>query len=352
MNCENNKLPAWILNNVAYLLALTPLSVFAGPPVPFDGWSANSGTIAATCASGFRCEIVGSSPGFLQRSITGNTPGALTYVQTIVAGSTATGTPLSGLTFNDEGFVRAAGVTGTGSSVPPPGSQQNSASAFGIAGKQAIKLQNVTSNATQNFDYIALIRTGWAADAGQPNVDITQTIREVSNTGKTYDAKTTVQSNNDSNGLQIGNRLNYDTLFVQPVGADESGGEGSGGTSSTFRDGQAVAIRRVGGNMLPAAGSAALKNGQSITWAAGDTISTMWGGQLMRNAGECKIENRPRGRCRLAQGFQSLDNLNDNTPISRYFEFNAPGPFTWWVNPFGPAPVMPAIPTGNTSGND
>lgn len=338
MNCENKKLPALIMTKkVAYFLVLIPLPVLAGPPVPFNGWSASNGTIAAGCPSGFTCEVVGSSPGFLQRSITSSAPGGGTYVQTIVAGSTASGTPLAGLSFTDEGFVRQS---------------QGTEGVFGIADRQAIKLQNTTSNATQSFDYLAMIKTGWAADPGVPNVDIRQTISELSNTGKKFDATTLIQSNNDKNGMQTGTRLNYDTVFTQPVGADQHGGDGDSKGGSSFRDGQAVSIRQVGGDMLTSSGSAILTNGQGITWQAGDTVGTMWGGQLMRNAGECKLESRPRGRCELAQGFQSLDNKSDSTEISRYFQFGAAGPFTWWDNPFGPRPVMPNVLTGDTNGND
>ena len=338
MNYENKRYPA--LTRVAYFLALVPLPALAGPPVPFNGWSASNGAIVAACPSGFECAVVGTSAGFMQRSITSSATG-VTHFQTIVAGSTASGTPAAGLPFSDEGFVRQG---------------QGTDAVFGIAERQAIKLENVTSNVTQRFDYLAMIKTGWAADPGVPNVDIRQEIHEVSNTGKKFDAITLIQSNNDNNGNQTGTRLNYDTVFVQPVGVDERGGDGDGDSSksgsSSFFDTQAVSIRQVGGDMLTAAGSAALKNGQAITWKAGDTVATMWGGQMMRNNGECKIESRPRGRCRLAQGFQSLDNKSDGNEISRYFEFNAPGPFTWWENPFGPRPVMPNVPTGNTSGND
>lgn len=352
MNCENKKPPTLIMMKVAYFLVLVPLPVLAGPPVAFNGWSASNGTIAAGCPSGFTCEVVGSSPGFLQRSITSSALGGGTYVQTIVTGSTASGTPLAGLSFTDEGFVRAAGGgLGTGSEIPP-GSTQGAISLTGIADRQAIKLQNTTSNATQSFDYLAMIKTGWAADPGVPNVDIRQTISELSNTGKKFDATTLIQSNNDKNGMQTGTRLNYDTVFTQPVGADQRGGDGDSKGGSSFRDGQAVSIRQVGGDMLTSSGSAILTNGQGITWQAGDTVGTMWGGQLMRNAGECKLESRPRGRCELAQGFQSLDNKSDSTEISRYFQFGAAGPFTWWDNPFGPRPVMPNVLTGDTNGND
>lgn len=336
MNCENKKLPARIMIKAGYFLVLTPLPAFAGPPVPFNGWSANNGTIAAACPSGFECAVVGASAGFMQRSITSSATG-VTHFQTIVAGSTASGTPAAGLPFSDEGFVRQG---------------QGTDAVFGIANRQAIKLQNVTSNTTQSFDYLAMIKTGWAADPGVPNVDIRQEIHEVSNTGKKFDAITLIQSNNDNNGNQTGTRLNYDTVFIQPQGVDQGGKDGDKG-SSTIRDTQAVSIRQVGGDMLTSSGSASLTNGQGIAWKPGDTVSTMWGGELMSHTDGCKVENNPIGRCKLAQGFQSLDNKSDTKQLSTYFQFGAAGPFTWWENPFGTRPVMPNVPVGNTgSGKD
>ncbi len=351
MNCENKMRPALMMINVASFLALAPIAAVAGPPVPFNGWSASNGTIAASCPTGFSCEVVGTSPGFLQRSVSSTAPGGLSYVQTIVAGSTASGTPLAGLPFSDEGFVRAAGGRlGTGSDIPtaPQTGGQGQTSLTGIADRQAIKLQNITSNATQNFEYAAMIKTGWAADAGQPNVDITQIIKETSNTGKTFDAVTLIQSNNNSDGLQTGTRLNYDTVFVQPTRIDQS----SEDSRNSYKESQAVSIRQVGGDMLSAAGSASLPDGQNITWQPGDTVTTMWGGQRMTSTDECKWESRPRGRCDLAQGFQSIDNLNDAKEIGRYFVFGNAGPFAWWENPFGPRPGMPAVSFGPSRGKD
>lgn len=333
MNAKNKWFPASAKR--AYALALVPLSALAAPPIGFDGWAVNSGNISVGCPSGFECATVGAGPGFMQRSVTDSSTGRA-YIQTVVTGNSATGSPLGGgLTFSDEGFVKQGQGTDVG---------------FGIADRQAIKLTNTTATGLQQFESLAIINTGWAATAGVASIDVTQRIHEVANPNKVFDALTVIQSNNDQNGNQIGLRLSYDTVFTQPLNTDQ--GSGNGGGINTVRDTQAVSIRQVGGNMLTASGSASLTNGQGISWQPGQTVTAMWAGELMTHTDECKRENFPRGRCMLGQGFQSLDNKNDNNQLSLYFQFGAAGPFTWWDNPFGPRPAMPNVPVGNTSGSN
>ncbi len=334
--------------SMAYLLAVAPLPALAGPPIAFDGWSASNGAIAAGCPAGFQCEVIGASNGFMQRNITSAATGT-SYVQTIVAGPNANGSPIAGLPFSDEGFIRGGGSASTGSEIPDP--SPPSIAVSGIADKQVIRLQNSTANATQSFDYRALIQTGWAAESGVPNVDIRQSISETSNTNKQFEATTLIQSNNDVNGNQTGLRLDYETYFVQPQGSDQRGGIEDAENQGNNQEANMVVLRQRSGDMLTSSGSASLANGRSISWQAGDSVATTWFGQRMSLGGDCKRENRPRMRCQMQHGFQSLDNASDNSQQVSEMRPSTNGPFTWWSNPFGPQPVMPATRFDNSSGD-
>lgn len=308
---------------------------YAGPPVPYNGWSVANGAVATNCASGFTCATLAASPGFLQRNIRNSATGR-EYFQTILTGTAASGTATSGVPFSDETFV-LGGTGGTG--------------VAGIASTQTMRLQNTSPISTTALNMTTIINSGWAAEAGLPNISIAQEVTETDARGMQFRATATIKGNNDQNGNQIGTDLRVDTVFTQPVGMEQVGDDGSS-VSTTLRDAEASTVRRIGGNMLTAAGTATLPNGRSISWQPGATLNAVWAGQLFTRRDDVGETQGNRGMGWTGGGFQSYDVLGDNVGLAAYYNFGSPGPYNWATTPFGPAPVMPVVRTGGIGGED
>lgn len=293
-----------------------------GAPPAFDQWSVNNGNIAAGCGAGANCEILTSGPGFMQRRV--DAPGQ-SFVQTIVTAPGATGVAAGGLAFSDESF--------TLSNPTIQGGTQSPQTTFaGLADRQLIHTQNAATAPTMTFDSSTTIRTGWAAVPGEPNIDIAQSITERNAAGESFKMTSRIKGNNDANGNQTGTSMALSTELRQPENGD---GQQSGG-----EDVQVFELRRVGGNMLTAAGSATL-NSSTVRWNPNDVAQVVWIGQAF-DLGS------------FAEGgftFQSFDNLSDSVDaIRRVTQSNNGGPFAWADPPFGTRPVMPAVSSGGGSG--
>lgn len=335
--------------------ALLSLPTFAGAPAPFDNWSANNGTVAASCGAqggGLGCTVLNASPGFLQQQVTDpNTK--LTYIQTIVTNPQASGAAVS-QPFSSENFVRTGNfdpTLNTGQSTPTT-PQQNlpQTVADGIASQQRLHAEDNTATKTGVFDALVSINTGWAATAGTPNVDISQNVSETGTDGTKFSNTAHIQGNNDDSGLQTGTSISLDTSISQPKttasNGTTSGGFGWGGfgwgsappPSNNNPDVQVFALRRLGGNLLTTTGKASLGS-SSVTWKPGDVVQTVWLGQ--------GFDFGSFGGSGLF-GFQSFDNLSDAAGQISTSSTNSTGPFTWVDPPFGTKPVMP--PNGGNTG--
>ncbi len=102
------------LGNTKYFIGLPLLclasSVFAGPPVNYNGWTANDGVIdtAGSCGTGITCTTMVEDAGFLIQQIDVKDPldssKNYTYIRYIVADPTATG-DTTNLGFTAETFI-------------------------------------------------------------------------------------------------------------------------------------------------------------------------------------------------------------------------------------------------------
>ncbi len=294
------------------LAALCASSAFGGAPTPFDQWSVSNGGVAATCGTGFQCSELSSGPGFLQRRVEDPLSGQA-FVQTIVTGSTSTGVPATGLPFSDENFIKMGTTTAP--------------SSFGISDKQMLHSESITTAQTRIFDSAVQINRGWAATPGTPSIDIVQKITESTSAGQKFNDTTHIAGNNDNNGLQTGTLIELSSYFSEPVTTKQV-------------DDQMFVMRRVGGDMLKAAGTATLPGNKKMTWKAGDVIQVVWVGQRVDFEGDASGGNL---------SWQNYDNLSDTiAPIGNQSESN-PAPFTWVNPPFGTAPAMPANGSGGAS---
>lgn len=299
-------------------VALLSLPTFAGAPAPFDNWAANNGNVAAGCGganSGLNCAVLNAGPGFLQQQVRDPTT-KLTYIQTIVTNPLASGTATS-QPFSSENFVRTGNfdsTLSTGQTIPTRPQQTSPQLAVGIASQQRLHAESSTATATGVFDTVVLINSGWAAMAGTPNINITQTVSEIRSDGVKFASNVQILGNNDDAGLQTGTRIRLDSSF-----------------SDDDKDVQVFHMRRAGGNMLTVAGRATLPNNTSVAWNAGDVAQTVWVGQ------QFDVGSRASGTL----GFQSYDNLSDAVDHINYLSTSTPGPFTWFDPPFGASPAMP-----------
>lgn len=295
--------------------ALLSLPTIAGAPSPFDQWSVSNGTVAASCGSGFSCAVLTTGPGFMQQQMTDPVT-KLSYIKTIVTDPQSTGVPqAAGLPFSTENYVRTGNFDPTqGSTTPPSSNPGNQTTPNGIASQQRLHAESNTATGTGIFDTVVLINSGWAATAGTPSIDITQTVGETRSDGTKFSSNVQILGNNDDAGLQTGTRIRLDSLF-----------------SDDDKDVQVFHMRRAGGNMLTAAGKATLPNNTSVVWNAGDVVQTVWVGH------QFDVGSRANGNL----GFQSYDNLSDAVNHINYLSTSTPGPFTWFDPPFGARPVMP-----------
>ncbi len=300
-----------------------PLSALAGPPVPYDNWSAGGGTISAPCPSGYTCEENVNDRGILQRILTDAS--GRRHIQLIIHDSNAQGT------LSIESFVNAT-----------ENSAQN-----GIALKQTLTASDaVGTQLTVN----ALINTGWALDPTSPALRMDQTLTQ------------------NDRGVGFSSTFRYEV--------DRAAGSEGGNTTGTFLDirqdlvnssvltdnpatGQdlyAFVLRQAGGDRVTQGGSVSLSGGRmgmmggggrggTLSWQAGDTVQAIWVGQLCEG---CQQGGGMGGMGGMGGGgggtvtfsYQAFDNLSDTAGDITSYSLNSTDPRSWADPPFGAAPTL------------
>lgn len=305
------------------LMLFSPALALAGPPIPYGGWTANNGIITAGCGPSVVCGSAMSTQGILQREVTAIAENSR-YIQSIITDSNATGSPAT-LPFHSESFVKTGGEP---SQWTHSGGNSDATTDYLSSG---ISVRQVVKEAADGFDTTTRINTGWAAAAGEPNIEMSQSMLST-DAGIQTNGSFYMAINADADGNRTGFRMGIDQTV--------SGGSGSSGSVRP----SAFALREVAGDMLTAAGSASFggsgwggggggwggggsATGGNVTWKAGDDVKVTWVGQS-------------------GFGFQAYDNLSDSSNRITTFSLSSSGPFSWVDPPFGPKPSMPSFGGG------
>ena len=253
----------------------------AGPPTPYDQWTAVGGDIRASngtdplsCPTGFSCGSGVVGDGFLQRALTDDTTG-VQYFQTIITDTGATGSP-GDLPFSDESYVRSA--------------LGGSSTVGGIAGKQRV------NDAASELFTTSELNMGWAQDVGAaaPQLDLQQSVSE-SSTG--FSSGFNFRLESDSS-VQID--IDQEVLLLDNTGLSDN-------------DKQVFALRQLG---APSAGSASLPNGATFDWTTDENIKAIWVGQDMPSTAQ-------------VFGFQSYSSVDDLSSLASHFSLSETGPWDW-----------------------
>jgi hypothetical protein len=299
--------------------AALPLSAQAAGPV-FDNWSVAGGAISGAggqppCDAGFSCTILAEGDGFIQVQWVG---GGLTYIQTIVTDTNATGNP-GDLAYVDESFVQLGASNG-------------------ILAQQ----RHATADVDGTFSNSSQLAIGWAnptPDGNNPTMTITQSF--VSDGG----AATGDEFSNEFAMLLINDSGGQDRAIT----VDQRVGLGDGITATTdvqrfVLEGRQGAFTSPGTiDLGPSFGGATTgPDPAPVSWAAGDDIMVRWLGQRLDLGSEG-----------LSQfGFQGI--LNDTTDVEAT-TFSTAGtgivpdgagyepPFDWHAV-FGATAPTPALP--------
>lgn len=311
-----------------------PLTLFAAPPMPFDQWSVNNGTISAQCTTGVECRAPMTAPGMLQREVNA---GGGKFIQSVITNANATGTA-STLPFSSESFVKQGWSSSDSVNGVPviPGESNivtSGGSISGIALKQTLSEPASLATTKQgDFSLTTLIHTGWADDAITPTVEIKQ--RNGSNLANVQWANDFWFAQNvDANGKQTGmawdiGQLGQSLRLYDPIRANVS----------MPYDVMNFVRRRRAGDMNPGrqGGTTCSKDCGSVpALPAGGDVQVTWFG--LYYTGEPGPGN--------STGYQSYDNLNDTQPGSNQMEReDAPGRPWSWDNLFGAMPTMPFPP--------
>ncbi len=314
-------------------------NAYAAPPVGFDGWSTNGGSITATCPAGFACIESTNDAGILQRDI--RAPDGQKYIQLILSEQAADGSVTT-----SESFIKLNAPNG------------------GIAAKQTY-----TQSGADTWNISSILDTGWANPSGTSAIQFNQSL--VTNyLGVGYESTFSYSADQDVNGNKTGSfmdiwqRLTNSTALTTIV--------------PTGQDVQTFVHRRASGTRVPSAGSATLpaaNNGMgmggggmggggmgggnpigtgmigngaggTITWQAGADVNVTWLGQLCQG---CRTQNGQTmgggGGMMFVNGdatfsYQTFDNLVDALPPIATGSIVSTSPFTWPNPPFGTQPTL------------
>jgi len=272
-------------------------AIAAGPPIPFDQYTVNSGDINAACPTSpfggtITCKNGVVDDGMLQREITisGVGPGINgTYIQFIVTDPGVTGDPLAdpfsaardSLNFTNEDFVKMNNRQG------------------GITSKQTIidssfSTPTLEDRFVNSFQY----NFGWAGSNANPWVDISQDIGQVdysadpSNPIETLASTTRIVSNgapgfNNELLVSIDQRVDL---------SESQGGNGAQGFRYVHANGSYNPTASPGPfcyDYGPPVGFVCTTtpdpllpggtNGGSVTWNQFDDLKALWIGQILDN---------------------------------------------------------------------
>ncbi len=327
-------------------LAMASLSVNAGPPIPFDGYTVNSGDItAAPCPSYATCSSLTDpetvvSDGMLQRRVTISGTGDPTldgtYIQFIITDPGVTGdasaNPFSAtrgnLLFTNEDFVK-----------------MHNRSA-GISEKQTIiQSEFVNPDLENRFVNITEYEYGpWAnSGANYPWVHVDQQISQVDYTkyNATIDPNPTLVFDSsavlDSNGNGFTDNFKID--LSQMVDMTDAAGFGAQGFKYVDAKGQYLT-----------SGAVTLPDGSNISWNPlnGDEVSAMWIGQSLAGGGSSPEFGHTK--------YTKVDTSNPFNPVTTSIDWTsfASAIAQSWnqvppnnVDPavFGSTPTLPTGPT-------
>ena len=331
------------------LVSIASLPVLAAPPIPFDGYTVNSGDITAapcptypgvtvTCGSLSDPTTV-VSDGMLQRQITFSGAGAAidgTYIQFIITEPGVTGdasaSPFTSargnLLFTNEDFVK-----------------MHSRSA-GISSKQTIIESDFVNPDLENrFVNVTEYEYGpWANTSSiYPWVKIQQEITQVDYTdyNAAIDPNPTVLFNSTADLNSNGNGFtdNFKIELSQMVDLTDASGFGAQGFRYVDAKGEYQTSSNTVNPLLPGG-----TNGGNVTWNVGDEVTAMWIGQSL-------ADGAPSGASNF--GFTKYTALSSTGFIptqlsSALTSFSSTAPVNWnLLSPavFGPVPVLPTSPT-------
>jgi len=231
----------------------------APPPMAFNSWINNGGTIQIGCPTGFTCNDNVVAVDMLQRIITRDNSGE-TYIQNIVSDNTAQRGQHSFETFANASNASnlsiplspigvIAPVIAVPDNVDIVASTQLASSNTGIAAETFISQSANTPASPNPMTYRVAINTGWAVTAGQPAVDIFQNIKHTTPEGIVMDYTFKFSQNQDAGGNVTGKLWSVDQLVTNAAVI----GVGNLGT----QDDQRTIISRASGDFITA-GSAIL----------------------------------------------------------------------------------------------
>ncbi len=286
------------------LVLATPLTTSAQPPTGFGQWSASSGTISASCPTGFNCAVLVDDTGFLQRELVDPNTGQ-TFMQSIITDPGASGAPQE-LGFADENFISLMGPGGV-----PLGN--------GIASHQAVRDGEVFHNTIE-------INRGWAAPQDATGaVLMDQFMADFANPAiQTDDFSTAFAFENIERGGQVtGLRQRLD----QTVGLNQGG---------TFEidDWQVMSMPIISGEFQTTSGEATIPGIGTMTWNPGDTIMTGFAAQTF----EALPDRAAMGGTFSHQGIANAT-TGEEIAINSLIET---GPFDW-PDPLLPEAVFPDV---------
>ena len=377
-------------------------SYAASPPMPFDRWNNQGGTIQVACPAGYTCTENVVSDNMIQRILTRNNSGE-TYVHVIIDDS-------SNGQHQSETFVNASNDSGTSIPLTPVDElgviipviptfggdtieELNISSVnTGIATKMTINQTGVATGTTatpttMNYSYV--LNTGWAINPNQPTFELQHHITNTTPQGIFFDyVFDYTQHRNAAN--RVTGWLYGINQFVRNSAVI---GPGNGGTADDHRfvlrrasgdfitGGSATLPPSAGGGMggmggaagvNPADGAGAppagtiipnpqatpfpnppgaptgnpagmgggggVPPGGTVAWNTGDEVQVIWIGQVCPG---CMIGMGGMGMMGGSGsfGFQQYENItNGQMAASRTIAGTAP--FTWTNPPFGPQPGL------------
>ena len=311
----------------------------------FDGWSVSAGTInaaaGALCSTaGISCTPLVTGDGFLQQTVVDTTGAAtVSYVQTIITDTGATGTPGAGLAYSDESFVRQDQTAGI---LSQQRTAQSTTAVVGAAG-------------ATSFTGTATLAMGWAQNLTtvRPDLNITQNLIDdglQAVTGDEFGNSFALEANRDATGATTGKKMS----IRQDVKM------GTSTVTNNTTDVQSFVVEQRTGTQLPAAAvggcltlgaatgtvNAAAGTGGTVAWAAGEDVMVTWLGQTVNTQGGV-------GASTLSKfGFESITNLTTPATASTFSTINTgidegAGvvlPFAWDTAFGAAAPTVAPLP--------
>lgn len=269
-------------------------AIAAGPPIPFDQYTVNSGDINAACPTSpfggtITCKNGVVDDGMLQREITisGLGPGINgTYIQFIVTDPGVTGDPSAdpftaardSLNFTNEDFVKMNNRSG------------------GIASQQTI-IDSSFSTPTLEDRLVNTFRYnfGWAGSNANPWVDISQDISQIDYSADPSNPVETLASTTRivSNGVPGFNNELLVSIDQRVDLGESQGGNGAQGFRYVHANGTYNPTASPGpfcdGNLVCTTPPDPLlpggTNGGSVTWNKFDDVKALWIGQILDNGG-------------------------------------------------------------------